>query len=314
MAFVKKILSHVTYSDETENFLRIGLVYYSEKSFAFAIEYLDNYNKTNLSPEAKQLMEGVKLFFGPKSVDPEVESLGGMGNTKLSYPDGNVFFGYIYSIKTGQNALDWYADRCGFLPTRAKLEKQAVPDELEINTPGYDEYLDEYSRKTKTELYDLLGTPTEKKASRYQAKPVYSKNGPTFDSASKGKEVFSGKKEEKVKEKVVERPSSPLIGLPISTAKPSKVPVKISLETAFDVIFEAVLNNEFPEDFIYSKKLTLDEGEKYRIGYVSMLSKKEIIAKFRKTTGIDDLDSTSASEYKCPAFSILSKQKEDDDE
>ncbi len=302
--FQRKIINYVTYSDETEKFLRIGLVHYSEKSFAFAIEYLNALNKDTLSKEQKILMESVKKFFS-KSDDPEYESLGGTGNTKLDYGDGNKFFGYIYSIQTGQKAIDWYATRSALLPTRKTLEKK-VPQEYEKGSDDYEEYLDVYSRKTKEELYELLGMSEAKAASKYQKKPFYTTQGPTF----KNKSPIA--KSPKTNVLIGKATTEPIVGMPTSTR--AKKP---TLKEALEVVLTAMLDGTFENDYVFTKNYDPDDNEEAKTGFVIMgettvAAKKKAKEKFMKDNKITD--EKVLSEIKGPSFFIFSQDKIEDND
>lgn len=299
MAFDKKIISYVTYSEDTEDFLRIGLVYYSEKSFAFSIEYLGSLTKDTLNKQQKTHMEEVKKFFG-KTDDPEVESLNGMGNTKLDYGDGTKFFGYIYSIQSGQKPLDWFAERAALLPTRSQLEKNPGASGLDPKSDEFQEYLDTYSRKSKDELYEELGVPTERPASKYQKKPVYTTRAPTFQTIGKTSSRTTEKNKSASPQKEVA-----ISGLPKSTK--AKRP---TLQEAFDVIFEAIEDGDIDEDFVYSREYVVSaypSEDNKRIAYASM-DKSKTVDKFSKEFNVSKTD---ISQKKGPALFILIKGRTD---
>jgi hypothetical protein len=301
MTFEKKLISVVTYSEETEDFLRIGLIHYSEKSFAFSINYMDGYTKDNLSQKQKEYMTQVKDFFSkpnpllPKDPEYETEHLGGTGNTKLSI-DGTIFFGYVFSIQTGQKALDWFATRSALLPTKSSLKKQ--------NKDITEEELDVYSKKTKEDLYTALGVPEERVASKFQRKPYYTSAGPSFESIGKTSS-FKNREEASSSKTKEERPRSPLMGIPKST-KAKKPTVKEAIE----VILDAILDQTIDEDFIFTKEYEAEEGEEKRIGYATM-SKSAIVKKFKEQY---DVSKQQLSEIAGPSIFFLVKDKVEEEE
>ncbi len=297
MSFQKQILGYVSFSEESKDFFRIGLIYYSEKSFVFSIEYLGDLNKNNLNYKQKEIMAEIKDKFGSPE-DPELkeESLGGKGSTTITDPDGNKIFGYLYSIQYGQKAMNWFAERSALLPTKEELEAEEVPEGMERDSEEYTDYLNQYSKKTKEELYDMVNMSPQKVASKYQKPPVLTR-GPTFSNVEKGK--TSPKTVSLSKGKITEIP-----GMPTSTFKQKKVTVK----EAIDVIFEAILNGEFDEDYEMIEKVTPEEGETKRVAIVSM-NRLKTKAEFADKNGFAKRD--DVPEIKGPAFFFLVKNSED---
>jgi len=289
MTFERKIISYVSFSDETSDFLRIGLVNYNEKSFALAIEYLNDLNKNTLSKKQKHQMEEVKKFFG-KSDDPEFDSLNGMGNTNLSYEDGNKFFGYIFSIKTGQKAVDWFADRSSNSPTRRELQTKL--DKENDDTIDPEEYLNVFERKTKKQLYEILEMSETKAASKNQKKPVYTTKGPTFES--------TGAKS--TTKNVTTKVQSPIMGLPKSTK--AKRP---TLQEALDIVIEAFNDGTIDETYMYSKECEAAEDEDKRVIYFAQKKSKALLD-FTKS---NDITKDQVSELKGPSIFYLIKSKEE---
>ena len=303
MAFQKRVIAYVSYSDESEDFLRIGLQDYNEKSFAFSIEYLGDLTKDKLNTKQKRIMEQVKVHFS-KTDDPELkeESLNGLGNTKLTDADGNLFFGYIYSKQYGQKALDWFATRAILLPTKRELERAPIPEGMEKDSDEYNEYLEQYSRKDRDDLYDALSVPVARPASRYQKAPVYTTKGPT-------KEVL-GKTSPTAGKTTARKPAgapTKFAGIPSSTSAKAK---KITLKEAIDTIFEAMLSGEIGDDYEYSKDYDPEEGEEKRVAFVTanrLIKKKE----FADANGYESRD--DVPELKGPTFFFLIKSEEEKD-
>jgi len=258
--FEKQTISYVPFSDETKDFLLISLINYSEKSFAFGINYLNNLTKDKLNKEQKQHMEYVKDFFG-KSEDPEIDSLNGMGNTKLTDESGTPFFGYVFSKASGQKALKWFASRAAELPTKEKLGKKKLPSGMERDTTEYQNYLNDYSYKSEKELFEMLDVSETKSATKYTKKPVYTTEGPKFE-ASKTKALS---------------PKALIKGLPTST-KLKKPTLQEAIETILDMIEEG----EIDENFVFEKEYDAKDEEEVRVGYVTMKDMKTIRNEFKE--------------------------------
>jgi hypothetical protein len=273
----KKTISYVPYSEDTKDFLLISLIDYSDKSFALAINYLNNLTKDKLNKEQKEQMEEVKKFFG-KSDDPEFESLNGMGNTKLKDGDGTLFFGYIYAKGSGQKALKWFAQRAAELPSREDLEKKKLPKGLEKDTQEYENYLNDYSSKTEEELFEMLGVKETKAASKYTKKPVYTTDGPKFNK-SQGESSSS-------KSKSSSSPKALIKGLPTST-KAKRPTIKECLE----IILDAIEEGDIDEDFTYEKEYDPKDDEEKRIGYVTMKDLKTVRTNFKEKYDVKTLSS-----------------------
>jgi len=298
MAFQRRIVAYVSYSEDTEDFLRIGLIHYSQASFAFSIEYLEDLTKDTLNTKQKRLIEKVKTKFKkPEKTDDtenKKESLGGNGNTYLRDQDGNIFFGYIFSIQYGQKAMDWFATRAILLPTKKELQRQDAPEGMEKGTDEYNEYIQLYSKKTNDELYDELGIPVSRPASKFQKEPVYTTKAPTKEvlTTKSGKSPTPGKT-------AVEK-TSKITGIPLSTSKAKKV----TLKEAMDVVFDAILSGEIGDDYEYSKEYDPEEGEEKRVAYavINRLVKKK---EFADKNGYENRD--DVPEMKGPSFFFLIK-------
>lgn len=235
MSFFKQVVSYIPFDDDEKSSVIIELIHYSELSFALAPHIGGNLPPRALSKEEKAKMTEVKSFLG-KNEDGDAESLGGKGGTNFTYEDGTKFFGYIYSIKNGQKAIDWFASRSELLPEK---EDVVLPNDLEESMR--DVYVEEHSRKTKEEIYAVLGMKPPA-AKKYAAK---SQGGPRLVLAPARSPTSVAKSP------VQER----LPGVPQAQAKAPR-DEKSDITNALEVLFRAMKAGTFNESgFNYATEL-----------------------------------------------------------
>lgn len=177
VAVLKENYCFVTYSDRSARFYTIGLMPYSlqdsgeVKSFAFTVNYVDKKKGVKSMTKEEDVLEygKMKSFFGAENDDKAKEgSLGGRGNTRLTNSDGDYFFGYIFSSRSGQKALEWFAERSSHMPSRKDV---VVPEDI-TDEEERERYITRASRHSLEELAELLDVKLKKTTSKSAPKII----------------------------------------------------------------------------------------------------------------------------------------------
>jgi hypothetical protein len=293
----KQIITNVTYSDESADFLTIQLIHYSEKSIALAVVFMEGFTKSNLSKAQKKMMKELKAFMGKDEDDEDTdEVLGGSGNTGFTYADGSRFFGYVFPISRAHKAIDWVSTRTALLPTREELEAEEIPEDLEDDPDGYQEYLNEYSAQTKEDLYDYFDMTPKRNASKYQKKPNYSKKGPKFGKAGTLPSKSKGAKP------TASKPTTPLPGIPSS--RPAAKP---TVKQALEILAEALIEEKKLEALLEKKTDYVSQVDAEPGFYID----NQIDYELEKDIGGEENGETKVSRFTFTLYSTKMEEKEE---
>jgi hypothetical protein len=232
-AVLKENYCYVTYSESSASLYRIGIMPYSlqdndeVKSFALTINFLSKKGfKSMKGEEVAKEYSNMKKFFGAEGDDkPSEGSLGGRGNTRLTNSDGDYFFGYIFSARSGQKALEWFIGRS----VEMKDEETHFPLGME-DEEEKEEFSSHFCKDSLQELAMLFDVKLkEKKSKTYSPKIV---RGAKIDAPLKSSPV---------------KPSLPtrtgqIPGIP--TSRKPKETTNEDIQNAINLIFKAVIDGK----------------------------------------------------------------------
>lgn len=240
MATLKENYCYVTYSDNSARFYSIGLMPYSlqdddtVKSFAFSINFASKKGVSSLKEETdKKEYMSMKHFFGVEGDDKAPEgSLGGRGNSRLTNSDGDYFFGYIFSSRSGQKALEWFASRSSKMPSKEDVEvPEDIEDEDEKKT-----YIIRGSSHSLEELAELLDVKLKKKSSTSAPKII---KGVSIDAPIKNRSS-------PVKVPTLPIKTAQVAGVP--TSRKAKETTNEDIQNAINLIFKAVIDGKITNE------------------------------------------------------------------
>lgn len=253
MIGLKEIISTVTYSEETSNFMRLNLIKYSELSFVIQSEYFNGKNNRNMTEEEKDLIN--------ESID-SIKKLGGKVGMNFTDKKNNKFFGYLFSISRGQKALDWFSEQTEKLPTVEEIDEK-LDNSIKRVPELRNEYVNRYSYKSKEDLYEIMGATEQKEHKFYKKPPTFTLNAPT-------RAVLDNP----VANKITIIPGLPTKKLPKKQLKQE------DLENALRVVAEAIESGLITSDFKFND-LKLKDNVNY-VTHVTTSGQSDTLNKMRE--------------------------------
>ena len=239
VAVLKENYCFVTYSDRSARFYTIGLMPYSlkddgeVKSFAFSINYVDKKKKVKSITKEEDILEysRMKSFFGAENDDKAKEgSLGGRGNTRLTDSNENTFFGYIFSSRSGQKALEWFAERSSHMPNRKDVE---VPEDI-TDEEERERYITSTSKHSLEELAELLDVKLKKTTSKSSPKII------------KNADIDAPIKFSSPTKPIPPTRTAQIAGIP--TSRKPKETTNEDIQNAINLIFKAIIDGKITEE------------------------------------------------------------------